>query len=171
MGFYIQGWRKARRKISLSELARLVGTTKSHISEIENDIEFPSARLMRKISAKLKAPHLFRQYLELRYPEVKKLFLEEGLDKTVRKYSEDPMLRTFLVELGMTLASDTSETQAIERILDFAPFEGLPSNNEDNKRNLISALKVLKNYYTTALKEAYSGKRKPYEDTEADLDE
>jgi transcriptional regulator with XRE-family HTH domain len=152
MGVLINNARK-QQDINLSLLARRIGISKSHLSEIENSKKSPSLPLMRKIAKELDDPELLHAYLRKKFPEINKAYQEAALYSEAGRIFKGNVISQMLSEKTMEmllttkdakkLATETLKTIFLTRPYDSALEERLERNLKEFKS---IAQDITKNY-------------------------
>jgi len=132
--------------MSVTELAKKVGVSKTHISRIENERNekgrYPSTSLIHKISRVLNSPDLFNVYLERKFPELKTVHEDKVLfNKAKQRGYGNAISDNYIVHLEKVLVGKISEAEAVESFFDDPVMEKLPQNNPTFRKRLQAIFK------------------------------
>ena len=104
---------RERKNIKLSLLAKMVGASKSHLSEIENKEKFPSLELMRKIAKALDDGELLHTYIRKRFPEVNQAYQEAALYSEANRIFKGNVISQILSEKAMEALLSKKDTKKL----------------------------------------------------------
>jgi len=143
---YIQSARKAQG-LKVTELAKRLGISKSHLSEIESGIKQPSYKLVRKIYKLLDNPEILHVYFRRTFPEIENLYKEAVLQSEAKGMLKGRVISQVLSQNIMDMfLNNSSGKKSAENTLKNIYLHAKPSPSlKKELSTILGKLKALHN--------------------------